>query len=177
MRKLFAISSLLLILLVASAALADSSAVPLAPTGATLGVAAPDITVYDLKGHPTTLSSLRGKVVFLNFWATWCPPCREEMPSIDRLYEVFGDNPDFVMLAVNGEERGKETVPAFLKKNPHSFPVYLDPDGAAQHAYDVTGYPETYIIDKNGILVGKVLGGNDWSSVKVLKAISTLLEK
>ena len=176
MRNIFMICALFLLLFPVSAALADST-VPMASTGATVGVVAPDITVHDLKGHALTLSSLRGKVVFLNFWATWCPPCREELPSIDRLYQVYGNNPDFVIVAVNGEAEGAETVPKFLKEHPHAFPIYLDADGSAQKSYGVTGYPETYIIGKDGIVVGKVIGSYDWSSVDVLKSIASLLGK
>ena len=178
MRKVFAVGALVLFLFSASLALAGSDRpIPLAPGGAVVGAVAPDITVYDLKGNSISLSSLRGKVVFLNFWATWCPPCRAELPSIDRLYEVFGGNPDFVLLAVNGEPEGRDTVPRFLKEDPHPFPIYLDPDGSAQQRYGVTGYPETYLIGRDGVIVGKEIGSNDWSSVSVLKLVASLLGK
>lgn len=134
---------------------------------------APDFTLRDLNGDVVTLSQFRGKVVFLNFWASWCPPCRAEMPSMERLNEVFADR-EFVMLAVNVEQ-GRRPVEAFLEQHSHSFPVLLDPDAKAQGLYQVSRYPETFLIDTQGRVVEHFIGARDWSSVDFLKQIDALL--
>jgi peroxiredoxin len=139
------------------------------------GSMAPDFTLKDLQGNPVTLSQYRGKVVFLNFWATWCPPCRAEMPAMERLNEVYG-NQDFVMLAVNVED-DVEAVKAFLKENPHSFSVLLDLEANAQSLYGVYRFPETFLIDKNGKIVERFLGARDWSGVDFLKLINALIKE
>ncbi|HEY7746398.1 MAG TPA: TlpA disulfide reductase family protein [Desulfuromonadales bacterium] len=139
------------------------------------GSMAPDFTLKDLNGNPVTLSQLRGKVVFLNFWATWCPPCLAEMPAMERLNEVYGSQ-NFVMLAVNIEE-DVEAVKDFLKENPHSFSVLLDLEANAQNLYGVYRFPETFLIDKNGKIVERYLGARDWSGVDFLKLINALMKE
>jgi peroxiredoxin len=139
-----------------------------------VGAPAPDFTLKDLQGNAVTLSEFKGKVVFLNFWATWCPPCRVEMPSMERLYEVYGDR-GFVMLAVNVEQAA-EPVLAFLKENPHAFPILLDPDARVQRLYGVYRFPETFLIDQDGTVVEHYLGARDWSSVDFLAKIKSMLE-
>jgi peroxiredoxin len=139
------------------------------------GSMAPDFTLKDVKGNSVTLSQYRGKVVFLNFWATWCPPCLAEMPAMERLNEVYGSR-DFVMLAVNAEE-DVEAVKAFLKEHPHSFPVLLDLEAEAQSLYGVYRFPETFLIDKSGKIVERYLGARDWSSVDFIKKINILMKE
>jgi len=150
---------------------------PQAPAADVLqvGSMAPDFTLKDLKGNPVSLSRYRGKVVFLNFWATWCPPCRAEMPDMERLYEVFGGQ-EFIMLAVNVED-DVEAVKAFLKDHPHSFPVLLDVEASAQNLYGVFRFPETFLIDKKGRVVERYLGARDWSSVDFLRKINELMKE
>ncbi len=89
-----------------------------------VGDLAPDFQLEDTEGNKVSLSDLRGKVVLVNFWATWCPPCIEEMPSMERLNEVLAGD-DFVMLAINTEENGPDIVPAFLKRLPTPFPFFM----------------------------------------------------
>jgi len=139
------------------------------------GSMAPDFTLKDLNENPVTLSQLRGKVVFLNFWATWCPPCLAEMPAMERLNEVYGSQ-NFVMLAVNVEE-DVEAVKAFLKEHPHSFPVLSDFEAKAQGLYSVYRFPETFLIDKSGKIVEHYLGARDWSGVDFIKKINTLMKE
>ena len=137
---------------------------------------APDITVKDLKGGAVTLSSLKGKVVLLNFWATWCPPCREEIPSMVRLDKAMAGKP-FRMLAVSIDEGGTPAVESFLKESGHgTLPVFLDADGAAPKTYGITGVPETFIIDKNGILVKKVIGPMAWDSAEAVSFLEGLMK-
>lgn len=139
------------------------------------GMAAVDITVHDLEGKTISLSQLKGKVVVLNFWATWCPPCREEMPSMEALYQKYKENKEFVMLLVSIDEN-IDTVREFMKKNNYSMPVYHDPDKDAGSAYGITGVPETFLIDKNGIVSEKIIGPLDWTKPDVIQFIEDLLK-
>jgi peroxiredoxin len=138
-----------------------------------IGLAVPDFTLNNLAGEPVTLSQYRGKVVFLNFWASWCPPCRAEMPSMDRLHEVFYGQ-EFVILAVN-TENDERVVRSFLDRNPHKFPVLLDLDGKVQNLYDVHRFPETFLIDQEGKLVERFIGARDWSATDFLKRVASMI--
>lgn len=140
-----------------------------------VGSLAPDVSLKTLQGKKVALSDYRGKVVLLNFWATWCPPCRAEMPSMERLSRIFPKT-DFAMLAVNVEPDGDQTVPAFLKRWPHSFPVLLDTEGKAQNAYQVFRFPETFIIGREGIIFNHVIGAREWDDSKVVEYLRFLLE-
>lgn len=176
MRKILFLSALL-IFSVNSIAFGGASRPETAPVqrlGA--GVEAPDFTLNNLKGQPVTLSQYRGKVVFLNFWATWCPPCRAEMPSMERLQEVFNGK-DFVILAVNVEQYGEQSIKSFLEMSPYTFPILLDPDENLKIRYGVSAIPETFLINKKGIIVDRHLGTLDWSSVEMLKKISALINE
>lgn len=135
---------------------------------------APDFTLSGPDGKPVTLSSLRGKVVLLNFWATWCPPCREEMPSMETLYQAFKGRSDFVMLAVSSQET-KATVDQFLKKTPYNFPILLDTRGEVSSMYSVSAIPTTYLIDARGIVIAGKVGGHDWSTQAVARELGSLL--
>jgi peroxiredoxin len=128
---------------------------------------AADFTLRDLDGKEHKLSDYRGKVVFLNFWATWCPPCREEIPSMQRLNEVLGSK-DFVMLAVNTDENIKD-LEAFIKGTPHNFTILSDADGKIQDLYKVFKFPETFVIDRQGRIVEHIVGARNWSSTEALK--------
>lgn len=139
----------------------------------TLPLAA-DFTLRDLDGKLHKLSDYRGKVVFLNFWATWCPPCRSEIPSMERLNEVLGSK-DFVMLAVNVDENVKD-LEGFVKEYPHKFTVLSDADGAVQKLYRVDKFPETFILDRQGRISEHIIGARDWSSTEALKFFSTQID-
>lgn len=128
---------------------------------------APDVTVNSLDGTALRLSSLKGKVVLLNFWATWCPPCREEIPSMIKLNKLMAGKP-FQMVAISINEGGKPEVESYFQSSGLSLPAYTDPDNRAARAYGVTGVPESYIIDKNGIIVKKVIGPLSWDSPEVI---------
>ena len=136
---------------------------------------APEITVKSLKNEPLLLASLKGKVVLLNFWATWCPPCREEIPSMMKLNSAMASKP-FQMVAVSIDEGGVPEVEAFFKSSGYSLPAYLDQAGASQKAYGVTGVPETFIIDKNGLLVKKVIGPLAWDSAETIAFLEGLMK-
>lgn len=125
---------------------------------------AEDFTLVDQYGNTHSLSDYKGKVVFLNFWATWCPPCREEMPYIQELYEEYSgqEDPDVVILAVAFPNLGSETdvegIKSFLDKNGYTYPVLMDEDASLMLPYYVTAYPTTYMIDPDGNVLGYIPG-------------------
>ncbi|MFQ5830792.1 MAG: TlpA disulfide reductase family protein, partial [Candidatus Methylomirabilia bacterium] len=116
----------------------------------------------------------RGKVVFLNFWATWCPPCRVEMASMERLHREFKDR-GLAVLAVNFEESPKQ-VARFMKDFQLSFPTVLDVDATVALRYKVQGLPMTFFIDRNGKMVGSATGARDWASPEAKALIRSLLD-
>lgn len=154
----------------------SESETELQPVAATpvQGQSAPDFTLTDMQGAKVSLSGLRGKVVILNFWATWCPPCREEMPSMEKLHQQFNDQ-GLVILAVN-VEKDAAALKNFLQQNGYSFPVLQDKKSEVQNLYKVFRFPESFIIDRNGQVVQKVIGAIDWTSGPVIKLIKFMLE-
>jgi peroxiredoxin len=126
-------------------------------------------------GETVSLSKLKGKVVFLNVWATWCGPCREEMPSMETLYDDLKSNKDFVMLAVSQDTKGKAAVVSYVEKNGYHFKVLLDPENKVGETYNVSGVPETFIIDRRGRIVAHHMGAFDWSRPDVKEALQQLL--
>jgi cytochrome c biogenesis protein CcmG/thiol:disulfide interchange protein DsbE len=149
--------------------------VSVADTVAT-GKLAADFELTDLEGHSVSLASLRGKVVFLNFWATWCAPCLTEMPSMEKLYDAFADRSDFAMLAVSQDAKGAAVVLPYVRKHGYRFEVLLDPQSKVAESYDVSGVPETFIIDRDGRIVAHHLGAFDWARQDVREALQELLE-
>jgi thiol-disulfide isomerase/thioredoxin len=125
-------------------------------------VEAPNIVGTDPEGDTIRLEDFRGKVVFLNFWATWCIPCRLEMPAMERLYQEFKGR-GLVVLAVNVQE-SPAPVRDFVRELKLTFPVVLDPKGQAAMTYAVRGLPATYLIDRNQIIVGRAIGAREWDS-------------
>ena len=118
----------------------------------------------DLDGKEVSLSDLKGKKVFLNFWASWCPPCRAEMPDIEKLYTETKDS-DLVIIAVNlGED--KDTVKSFIDKNNYKFKVLLDSDQNVATKYNITSIPTSFFIDKNGTIVEKRIGAMTYEEMK-----------
>lgn len=137
---------------------------------------AQDFLLPDLQGRAVRLSQLRGKVVMLNIWTTWCPPCRKEMPTMEALYRRLQDA-DFVMLAVSQDVDGHKTVLPYLKEGGYTFPVLLDVRGEVGKRYGVTGYPETFIIDRQGNIVYHHIGYNDWAQPAVEDALRRLINQ
>jgi thiol-disulfide isomerase/thioredoxin len=148
---------------------------PAAVSKAVEGAAAPDFTVKDLEGKDVTLSTLKGTVVVVNFWATWCPPCKEEIPSMIKLNKAMTGK-SFRMLAIALDEDGRDAVQKFFKGN-KDLPAYLDPDGKVSKLYGTTGVPETFIVDKQGIIQKKIVGGMDWGAPEVISYMDELLKK
>lgn len=140
------------------------------------GKSAPDFILPDLKGKMVKLSDYRGKVVFVNFWATWCKPCEEEMPSMQRMYEVLKkEHPNFELLAVSIDSKEADAVEAFTKKYEVAFPVLHDKNGKIKERYKTTGVPETFIVDQNGVIAEKVWGPRNWSRQDSVRTIIELL--
>ncbi len=132
------------------------------PRIAEVGDPAPDFTLEDLSGRTWTLSELKGKVVFINFWATWCPPCREEMPSMQRLADMMPED-SFVMLALLNRDAPSMGA-NFVRKLGVTMPILNDQGNQAGRLYGITGLPETFIVDKQGILREKYIGPAQWDS-------------
>lgn len=125
-------------------------------------MAAIDFTLHDQYGKEHSLSDYKGKTIFLNFWATWCPPCKAEMPDIQKLYESYGKDGEVVILGVAAPDFGNETdedgIKAFLKENGYTYPVLMDTTGELFMQYGITSYPTTFMIDKEENVFGYVSG-------------------
>ena len=136
---------------------------------------APGFEVRDaVNGNVLSSSDLKNKIIFVNFWASWCQPCKEEMPSIESLYREMKGKEDFVMITILYKD-SPESATGYMKSNGYTFPVYIDPNGRSARNYGVTGVPETYIVDKKGALVRRVIGGADWNSPEEKNQIKAML--
>jgi thiol-disulfide isomerase/thioredoxin len=136
-------------------------------------MASVDFTLPVLNGGEKRLSDLKGKVVFLNFWTTWCGPCRSEMPSMETLYRQLKDS-GLEILAVNCAENRRE-VADFMKTGGLSFPAALDESGEVSGRYGIRAIPTTYILDRDGEIILKVTGSMEWDTPKIIAAFRTLL--
>lgn len=143
--------------------------------GALVGKPAPEFSLADLKGNAVRLANLKGKVVFVNVWATWCEPCRQEMPAMQALYDTLAGG-DFEMLAVNSDQSERSVVERFVATYQLRFPVLPDPELQVAGRYRVTGYPETFVIDRNGTIVAHEIGPRHWDAPANVAAFRTLLE-
>ena len=140
----------------------------------TAGRPAPDFTLPGLDGKMVSLADHKGHVVLLNIWATWCPPCIDEMPSMEALYkEIKGKN--FEILAISIDALGARAVAPFMKKYNLSFPALLDPEGTIKTLYQTTGVPESFIIDQQGIVVEKIIGPRNWAAPEVVRYFRNLI--
>jgi thiol-disulfide isomerase/thioredoxin len=123
-----------------------------------------EIELKDLNGQPISLSDFRGKIVFLNFWTTWCFDCRIEMPHMEKLHQQF-KNKEFEMVAVNLQEQVSQ-VKQFFKDYKLTFTTLLDSDGEVGAHFRITSIPTTFILNKSGIIIGKVMGPREWNGEK-----------
>lgn len=149
------------------------------------GSPAPSFQAHDLEGTPVTLDDFEGRVVLLNIWATWCHPCRVEMPSMQRLYEDYRDT-DFEIVAVSidaapgrtdGLERPGGDIEAFADSLGLTFRILHDPSGGIQEAYRTTGVPESFLIGRDGIVYRRVLGATEWDTPENRALVERLLER
>jgi cytochrome c biogenesis protein CcmG, thiol:disulfide interchange protein DsbE len=138
---------------------------------------APDLDVKDdISGRKLRSGDLKNKVIFVNFWASWCPPCKEEMPSVEALFKDLAGNDKFQMITILYKDSLQDGR-AYMKQNGYTFPVYSDNNGITAENFGVTGVPETYIIDKKGILKKRVIGPAEWNSPEAKTFINSLLNE
>lgn len=138
-------------------------------------ILAPDFTLEDLSGKRVSVKSLRGKVVFLNFWATWCIPCRQEMPTMEKLHWKLKKD-GLEVVAINIRE-GKKDVRKFLDELGLTFTVLLDKDGKVSEEYGAWAIPLSYFINRKGEFVGKVAGSREWNSPEARAFFRELLQE
>jgi peroxiredoxin len=137
------------------------------------GHPAPDFRLSALDGPEQSLSSLRGRVVLLNFWATWCKPCEDEMPAMQRLYQQL-PREDFELLAVSVDDGPAEVV-AFQQRLGLSFPILLDSDQRVARSYETFRFPETLLVGRDGVVIERFVGPKEWDAAAYLDLLHRLL--
>lgn len=136
--------------------------------------AAPSLPILDRAGRATDLRKEKGKLLIVHFWATWCPPCVEELPALSRFWEKYRGRGDVALYAVSVDKDWK-TVDAFSARNPHGLPVYLDPQAATAGRFGSAQYPETYVVNRSGRVLFRVQGPVSWNDPDVARRIDQLL--
>ena len=134
-----------------------------------------EFRLNDLNGQPVSLSDFRGKIVFLNFWTTWCYACRIEMPAMEKLHQKF-KNKDFAMVTINLQESASQAK-QFFKDFELTFTALLDSDGEVGAYFMITAIPTTFILDKEGIIIGKVMGPREWDGKKAFALFKHLTQQ
>ena len=133
---------------------------------------APEFELKDADGNLHRLSDYRGKVIIVNFWATWCPPCRAEMPSMQRAWEQLREE-DIMMLAIDvGED--EDAIFEFTASYPVEFPLLLDTESSVSEAWKVKGLPTTFVVDQWGRKIYRAIGGREWDAPELLKKVRAL---
>jgi peroxiredoxin len=141
-----------------------------------IGTPAPEFQLTDMQGRTVALSDLRGKVVLLNFWATWCFPCRVEMPSMEEAYQSFRSQ-GLEVLAVSVDEQGARVTKPFQEEKGLTFRILHDTDYQVGLTYGARSLPMTYLIDRQGIIKHRVFGSREWNTPEAGKMLSKLLEE
>jgi peroxiredoxin len=141
-----------------------------------VGYLAPDFNLRNIKGNYQSLDSFSGQVVVLNFWATWCVPCRVEMPSFEKLYRRYRSE-GVAVLAVTLDKNSEQKIKSFVDEYELSFPVLIDEEGKVERLYPSMTIPFTYVIDRGGRVVARVDGAKNWESNETFEAIEYLLKK
>ncbi len=169
-RKLIVVISLFILFLFSSATAGPGEIHEI------IGKEAPDFTLKDMADADVTLASFKGKVIVVNFWATWCKPCKKEMPSLNELYNTYKDK-GVVVLGVS-VDRSKKPILKFLNKTTVDFPILLDADLTVKNElYKVFSLPTTFIIDRSGILKKYYRGEMNWMDPEIIKLIKGYLEQ
>jgi peroxiredoxin len=175
-RTLVTAAAVWLILAAAVSALADGGVFAAAQRGVVKpGEPAPNFQLRDMDGRMVALSDLRGKVVLLNFWATWCGPCRIEMPAMERLYRTY-DRKDFEILAVSTDAQGVAVTRPFQQENKLSFPILHDSDFRVGLSYGARTLPMTFMVDRQGIVRQHIFGARDWEAPEAHQLIEMLMK-
>lgn len=174
--RLFAAVPLVFLLILAGYAWIGRVSAPPAPKAHPLraGDKAPAFKFSDLRGRTVSLEDFRGRIVFLNIWATWCPTCTWEMPSMEALHRRYRDK-GLAMVAVSIDALGKEIVVPYMKKLRLTFGSLLDPRGTIKGLYRITGVPETFIIDRQGKILRKIIGPRQWMDPEMVNFIEITL--
>jgi thiol-disulfide isomerase/thioredoxin len=148
---------------------------PESPTGSLAFLsAAPELPIVDRAGRKIDLSKEKGRFVIIHFWATWCPPCVEEIPALSRFWEKYGNRDDLALYVISVDKDWK-TIDGFGAKNPNKLPVYRDPDAKTAARFGSSQYPETYIANKAGRVLYRVQGAMSWDDPEVRRRIEQLL--
>lgn len=134
-----------------------------------------DFEMESLRKGETSLHAYKGDVILLNFWASWCVPCREEMPAMQEAYEELKDE-GFVVLAVNQRE-SQSVVRDFVEEHGLTFPILLDPDGRVGSTYGARGLPLSYVVNRNGVVISGASGERDWASEEMMAYFRALLDE
>jgi peroxiredoxin len=137
-------------------------------------IVAGDFAARDLDGRAVRFGELRGKIVMLNFWATWCASCRKEMPAMEQLYQRYRER-GFVVLALSQDQASSREVKAYVDGLRLSFPVWHDRDGIVGRQYSIPGVPVSYLIDRDGRIVWRVLGEYDWYGEEARRTVEAML--
>lgn len=132
-------------------------------------------TVPALTGGTTDSQNLKGKIVLLNFWATWCPPCKREMPSIETLWKTLKGEAFTIAAISTGEKR--KTVEDFIAQNRYTFPIFLDEGGSMGRIYATQGIPTTYVLDKQGRIIAGIVGSTEYDNPELIKALRAMAAK
>ena len=135
---------------------------------------APDFISENLRGGNTGLVDYKGKIVLLNFWATWCMPCRAEMPGMETLWQKYKEQ-GLVIAAVSVDEGSRGRIETFTKLFDLSFPVLLDPESKVSDLYKVSNMPTSFLIDRNGKIVSRIVGTEEWTSPEAIQLVEELL--
>ena len=143
--------------------------------GVKIGVPAPDFELWNLENQPMTLSGHRGRVVMLNFWATWCGPCRVEMPAMEQLYHMFSRK-DFEILAISTDAQGPSVTRPFRDDMRLTFPILHDSDFRVGVTYGTRTVPMTFLVNRRGIITHRIFGARDWFSPEAKQMIQTLIQ-
>ena len=138
-----------------------------------IGALAPNLILKDIEGKIVNLKEYRGKVVLINFWASWCPPCLEEMPALAAIYQKLRSK-GFEILAISLDDKIQNAID-FVKKEKLPFKVFMDPEGKSAQEYLVYGLPYTVLLDREGKVLFKIFGGHEWDRGKELERIQSLL--
>ena len=136
--------------------------------------AAPEFDLAVLDGESASLDTYKGQFVLLNFWATWCPPCLEEMPHMETAYQHFKDR-GFAVVAISSDEEGESTVAPFIEKLGVTFPILLDTDKAVSTVYGAKNLPLSFILNRNGEVIAGAVGERNWASEEAISVLDEMI--
>ncbi|HMK48741.1 MAG TPA: TlpA disulfide reductase family protein [Thermodesulfovibrionales bacterium] len=141
-----------------------------------IGSPPPDFELTDINNNHVKIRDLKGSVVLVNFWATWCGSCVEEIPSMEKMFRQLSGDSRFKLVTILYKD-DLQRATGFMLQNGYTFPVYVNPDSSAEKTFGITGVPETFILDKKGTLRHKVIGPEEWDSPRVLDALRSMMNE